>query len=276
MQMNVILLRPNTAPLANLDRHGAADDIARGQVLRIRRVALHESLTARIGQKPTLAAHAFGDQASGAIDAGGMKLHELHVLQWQARTQHHAAAIAGARVRRGAREVGPSVAAGREDRRVRAEAVEFAFGHVERHDAAARAIFHDEIDREVLDEEDRTMPDRLLIQGVQHRMARAVGRGTGALRHPLAEVGGHATEGTLIDASILGARKRHAIVLELDDRARSLLAHELDGILIAEPVGALDRVVEMKAPVVLPHVAERRADPALCRDGVAARRKYFA
>ena len=57
--------------------------------------------------------------------------------------------------------------------------------------------------------------------------------------------------------------------------AGRFLAHELDRVLVAQPVGALDRVVEMKAPVVLAHVAERRADAALRRDGVAARREHL-
>ena len=62
-------------------------------------------------------------------------------------------------------------------------------------------------------------------------------------------------------------------MLKLDDRCRRLLAHELDGILIAEPVRAFDGVVHVPAPVILAHVAERRADAALGCDRVAARRK---
>ncbi len=79
--------------------------------------------------------------------------------------------------------------------------------------------------------------------------------------------------GPLIDAAVLGARERHAVVLELDDRGRRLLAHELDGILVAEPVRALDGVVHVPAPIILAHVAERRGDAALRRHGVAARRE---
>ena len=80
VQVNMIFLRPYATTLANFDGHRTTDNVARRQVLGVRRVALHEALAVRIGQVATLAAHAFGDQAAGAINAGRMKLHELHVL----------------------------------------------------------------------------------------------------------------------------------------------------------------------------------------------------
>ena len=132
---------------------GAADHIARGQVLGIGRIALHEALAQGVGQVAALAARPFGDQAAGAVDAGRMELHELHVLQRQAGAQHHAAAIAGAGVGRGAGEIGAAVAAGGEDGHLRAEAMQLAVGQIERDHAAALAVLHDQIDREVLDEE---------------------------------------------------------------------------------------------------------------------------
>ena len=143
----------DAAALADLHRHRAADDIARGQVLRVGRVAFHEAFAARIGEVAALAARAFGDQAARAVDAGGMELHELHVLQRQTGAQHHAATVAGAGVRRRAGEPGAAVAAGREHRRLRAEAVQRAVGEVQRDHAAALAVFHDQVDREILDEE---------------------------------------------------------------------------------------------------------------------------
>ena len=150
-----------------------------------------------------------------------------------------------------------------------------AVGHVDRDDAAALAVLHDQVDGEVLDEELRFVAQRLLIQRVQHRVTGAIRGRAGALRRALAVVRGHAAERTLIDAAILGARERHAVVLELDHRAGRFLAHELDRVLIAEPVRALDGVVHVPAPVVLAHVAERRADAALRGDRVAARREHL-
>ena len=129
--------------------------------------------------------------------------------------------------------------------------------------------------REVLDEELGLVLERLLVERVQHRVAGAVRGGAGALRDALAVMRGHAAERTLVDPAVLGARERHAVVLELDDRGRRFLAHVLDRVLVAEPVGALDGVVEVPAPVVLAHVAERGADAALRRDGVAAGREHL-
>src|SRR5690606_15255830 len=81
--------------------------------------------------------------------------------------------------------------------------------------------------------------------------------------------------GTLIDSAILGARERQTVMLELDHRIRCVLAHELDRVLIAEPVRPLHGVVHVPAPIVLAHVAERRADAALCSDRMTARREHL-
>ena len=275
MQVDVVLVLADAAAFADLDGHRTRHHVARGQVLGVGRVTLHESFAVGVGEVTALAARAFGDQAARAVDAGGMELHELHVLHRQSGAQRHAAAVAGAGVRRGAGEIRAAVAAGGEDHGMRAVAMQPARGHVQRHHAAAGAVLHDEIEREVFDEELGVVLDRLLVQRVQHRVAGAVGRGAGAVRRALAVMRGHAAEWPLVDAAVVGARERHAVVLELDDRGRRFLAHELDGVLVAEPVRALDGVVEMEAPVVLAHVAERGGDAALRGHGMAARREHL-
>ena len=276
MQVHVILVLADTAAFANLDRDRAADHVARREILRVRRVALHEAFALGVREVTALAARAFRDQAAGAVDARRVELHELEVLERQPGAQHHRVAVARADVRRRAGEIGAAVAARRENHHLRAVAMQPPRRHVERDDAAARAVLHDEIDREVLDEEFGGMLQRLLIQRVQHRVTRAVRGRAGALRDALAELGRHAAERPLIDAAVLGARERHAVVLELDDGSRRFLAHVLDRVLVAEPVRPLDGVVHVPTPVVGPHVAERGADAALRCDGVATRRKYFA
>ena len=203
-----------------------------------------------------------------------MELDELHVLQGQAGPQHHRVAVPGAGVRRGAREVRAAVATGREHRHVGAEPVQGAVVQVPReHSAAAAVVVHEQVDRDVLDEKLGIVPQALLVEGVQDGVAGPIGRGAGSLRRALAEVGGHAAERTLVDPSILGAREGHAEVLELDDGGDRLTAHVLDRVLVSEPVGALDRVVHVPAPVVFTHVAERGADAALSRHRVASGRK---
>src|SRR3546814_3971375 len=66
-----------------------------------------------------------------------------------------------------------------------AEAVDAAVFEAHGDDAAAdlavRAIFHDQVEREIFDEEVGVIFQRLLIERVKHRVAGAVGRRGGAL-----------------------------------------------------------------------------------------------
>ena len=121
----------------------------------------------------------------------------------------------------------------------------------------------------------RARLDVLLVERVQHRVAGAVGRGAGALHGLFAVVGGVAAERALVDGAVGIAVERHAEVLELVDHLGRFAAHELDRVLVAEPVGALDGVVEVVVPVVLAHVAERGADAALRGHGVRAGREHL-
>ena len=264
---------PTPRPSRNLDGHGPTDHVARSEILRGRSVALHEALADGIGEIAALAPRALGDQAARAVDPGGMKLHELHVLQRQPGAQHHPAAITGAGVRGGARKIGSPVPARSEDHDVGTKAMQRAFREIQRHDAAARPVFHDQIDGEELDEELCLVPDRLLIKSVQHCVAGSIGGRAGALRNALAVMRRHAAERTLIDVTVLGARKGDAVMFQLDYCTRRFLAHEFDRVLIAEPVRPLDGVVHVPAPVVLTHVSQCGADAALCSHRVAARRK---
>merc|ERR1719321_2137973 len=76
-----------------------------------------------------------------------------------------------------------SVPAGRDDRLVGAEAVERAVLHAERDAANALTLLvHDEVHREILDEEQAVVLQRHAVQGVQDRVARAVGRRRAAVR----------------------------------------------------------------------------------------------
>ena len=176
---------------------------------------------------------------------------------------------------RGGGEIGAAIAASGQHHLVAAEAVQGAVGQVPGHDAAALAVFHDQVEGEVFDEELGLVLQRLLVERVQDGVAGAVGGGAGALRGFLAEVLGHAAKGALVDLAFLGAAERHAEMLELDDRRNRLAAHVFDGVLVAQPVRPLDGVVHVPAPVVLAHIAQRRRNAALGGHGVAARREHL-
>ena len=270
MQMDMIPLRADAAPVADLHRHSAADHIAGGQVLGRGRVTLHEALAVGVRQIAAFAARAFGDQAARAVDAGGVELRELHVLQGQAGAQRHRVAVAGAGVRRGAGEIRAPVTAGGQRHDVAVEGVQSAVVQVPCKDAAADALVHDQVQGEVFNEELGVVFQRLLIQGVQDRVPGAVGGGAGALGGAGAVVRGHAAEGALVDLALRGARERHAVMLQFDHGRGGLAAHVFNRVLVAQPVRALDRVIHVPSPVVLPHVAQCRAHAALRGHGVAA------
>src|SRR5262249_40284605 len=119
------------------------------------------------------------------------------------------------------------------------------------------------------DVELRRMAQRLSVHRVQHGVTSTVGCGAGALRSAFAVMRGHAAEGTLIDLAIfLAARERQTPMLEFINSGWRIAAEIFDGILVAEPVGALDRVVHMPAPIILTHVAECGGDTALRGHGV--------
>ena len=193
----------------------------------------------------------------------------------QAGAQHHGVAVARAGMGRGGGEIGASVAAGGENGHLGAEAVDLAGGDVERDDAAAAPLLHDQVEGEILDEEVGLVADRLAIHGVQHGMAGAVRGRAGALGDALAVIGGHAAERALVDLAFLGARERHAPMLELVDGGRRVAHEVFDGILVAEPVRPFDGVVHVPAPIVRTHVAERGRDAALRRHRVRARREHL-
>ena len=95
-------------------------------------------------------------------------------------------------------------------------------------------------------------------------MAGSVGDGAAAVGlTSLSVVDGLSTEGSLVDLALAGTRERHSVGLELTHGDGSLSSHVLDSVLVTEPVGSLDSVVEMVSPVVLVHVAESSVDSTL-------------
>ncbi len=141
--------------------------------------------------------------------------------------------------------------------------------HLERDDPEhLPRLVADQVERHPLDEELRVGAHVALIQGVQHRVAGAVGRGAGTANRLLAEVRHVTAERALIDLAFIGAVERHAEMLELDDDLGRLATHVLDGVLVTEPVGALDGVVHVPVPMVFLGIPERGGNTALGGHGV--------
>ncbi len=108
----------------------------------------------------------------------------------------------------------------------------------------------------------------LLVQGVQHGVAGAVSRCAGALYGFFTIVGSVAAKRALVNRAVRVAVKRHAHVLQLVHHFGCFAAHEFDRVLVAQPVRPLDGVVKVVVPVVVVHIAQRRADAALCGNRV--------
>ena len=105
---------------------------------------------------------------------------------------------------------------------------------------------------------------QLLVEHVDQDVARDVGRVHRSRR-------ARGAERPLRELSLVVPREDAAPVLELVDVAGRLAREDLDRVLVAEVVGALDGVEGVLLRAVLRGVPERRVDPALGRAGVAPR-----
>ena len=205
-----------------------------------------------------------------------MKLQKLQILARQPGPHGQGDAVARTDVGVAGGAEGSCVAAGGEKHGLGLDEVEAAVYHVPGQDPAGLSLVHDEFQHQKLVEKPYLMPQAFLEQGVQHGVAGAVGRRAGAAHRGLAEVLGVAAEGPLVDAAVVQARKGKPHMLQLDDHLGGHAAHELDGVLVAQPVGALDRVPHVEMPVVRLHVAQGCADAALGAYRVASGGKHLA
>ena len=130
----------DAATRLDLGRLGARDDVARGELERVRGVALHEALAVLVDQVATLAAAALGDQDPARVHRRRVELHELDVLQRQALAQRHRHAVARAGVRVRRRAVEPSDASRGEDHRLAGDELDAAVHQIPGDDAGAAPV----------------------------------------------------------------------------------------------------------------------------------------
>ena len=156
-------------------------------------------------------------------------------------------------------------AAGGEHDGLGADRLQAAVQEIPGDHALAAVVVDDELPGEELLIDLEVALHDLLVEDVDEHVAGDVRR-IGGPRRP------RGAEGPLRDAPVVGAREDRAPVLELVDVAGRLVAEDLDRVLVAQVVGALDGVVGVLLGTVLGRVPERRVDPALGRAGVAADR----
>ena len=200
-----------------------------------------------------------------------MELPHFHVLHGEARAERHARTVAGVHEGVGRGGVDPPCPARGKHHGLGTDVDRFPGFDADGHDAGDGSVLvlH-QVHGEPLGKEGRVGLQILLVKGVQQGVARAVRGGAGPGCLPaLAVVLGLAAEGALIDAARLRAREWQAHVLELEHGLGSHGTHVLNGVLVPDVIGALDRVIHMPAPIIIGVIAGNGAgDATLGRHGV--------
>ena len=271
VQQHVVLVGTAAATFLDFGGHGAGHHVTGSQVLGVGRVALHEAFLAVVPQDAAFAAHAFGNQHAGTGHAGGVELPEFHVFQGDAGAGSHTQAVTGVDEGIGGRMEDATGTAGGEDGGTGVEDHHLAGFHFHGGNADHMAFaVTDQVQGHPFHEELGVGLDVALVHGVQHGVTGTVSSSTGTAHGLLAEVGHVAAEGTLIDLAVVGTVEGHAVVFELDHHFHGLLAHELDGVLVAEPVGTLDGIVHVPAPMIFLGVAKGGGHATLGSHGMGA------
>ena len=165
----------DAATVAHFQVHGAADNVARGQVFHCGGVGFHEALALVVEQHTAFAAHAFGDQDAHFVDAGGVELEEFHVLERNAAPIDDRGAIAGVGICVGSDLPHAAMPAGGEDNGFGMEGVQFAGGQFHCYHASQFCRLRNKQIKhlELVVELDLVLKT-LLVQGLQDHVTGAV------------------------------------------------------------------------------------------------------
>ena len=271
LEEDVVLLGAAAAAGEDLHGDGAGDDIAGGKIKGLGGVARHEALTLGVDEVASLTAGTLGNKDTGAVDASGVELDELHIRRGEASTVNHSGTVTSAGLGGGGGEPAAAKTAGGENSVLRAEAVDGTVVDAHRHDAAAHAIVDHKVKSKVLIEEVDAILEGLAVERVEHSVAGTIRSGAGTTGNLLTIVNGLTAKGTLVDEAVLGAEEGEAHILHLGHDAGRLLAEVLNSVLIAEPIATLNGVVHVPAPIVLLAVSEGGIDTTLGSDSVRTR-----
>ena len=253
------------AALLDLSLDGACDEVARAELHLLGCVALHEALALVVDEVAALAAAGLGQERAAARKSRGVELDHLGVLDGHARPHRRGDAVAGHV--RGVGRAGPvdaPKAAGAQDDALGLEGDDLAGAQVDGDEAGDAVFIGCDVEQVELVVEDDVVLQAVLVERVEDDVAGLV------LRVAAARVA-CAAKGTLCDAALVVAGVGDAHALELEDQLRHAAAEELDGVLVCQVVGALDRVEDVALNGVgLIAEAERGVHAALSGAGVAA------
>mmetsp|Transcript_22976 Transcript_22976/g.35408 ORF Transcript_22976/g.35408 Transcript_22976/m.35408 type:complete len:259 (+) Transcript_22976:781-1557(+) len=207
MQVDMILVWSHTPPFTNLHGHGSRHHITTGQILGTGSIPLHEPLTFTVAQNTALTTTSLGNQTSGPVDTGGMKLHKLRILIGQTGPHGHGIPVSCTSMCACAAEVGSTVPSRGQYSVFGMDPMEGPILHIQRRDTRTDAlIVHHQIHGKVFDEVRSIKRQRSAIQSMQHGMTGTVGRtGTPIRLTAFPKVQTLPTKGSLINLAILCA-----------------------------------------------------------------------
>ena len=264
LEVDVRAVRPGESPsLEDLGRDRPRDHVPGRELEDLRGVLRHEPLPRGVLQDPALAAGALGDEDAAFEERGRVELDELHVLQERPRVVGRGGPVPGAAVGVRRPAVDPTGSAGGDDDGLRRHLLELTGLLVESDDPLDPTFAHDDPGQLPLLVEREPLATELLPQSLQQREPGPVG-GVDRAREP------RAPERPLGERTVVGPAEDGAEMLHLDDRRAGLFAEELDRVLVAEVVGPLDRVEDVRVDRVV-H-ADRRVDAALRRPRMRPKR----
>lgn len=126
------------------------------------------------------------------------------------------------------------------------------------------AILHEQIHCKVFDKIVAIVTERLAIKRVQKRMSSSVSYAAASMSlSSLAVVVTLSAKSTLINFTVGCARKRHAIVFQLNNGFGCFSGHVMNCVLISKPIGPLDGVIHVPLPIVVLHIPESGIDSSL-------------
>ena len=271
IQVNIIFA-VYAAPLFDLLNDTARDDIAWGQVFKRGHIAFHEVFVFAVEQLATLTTGRLAEQNAHFIDAGGVELVHLHVLQRNATAigDSHTITSTGKGVAGDA--PGPAIAASGEEHGLGMERVNLAGANLHRHNAASLSLVDQQVKHEKFVEEAHLVFDGTLIHRLQNHVAGAVGGIAGTAHGGFTEIARMSTKATLVNAPVLGAIEREAAMFQFVDGVDGLAGQNFRRRLIDEIVAALDGIVHVPFPMVFFLIAQGGRHATLCRARVRARR----
>src|SRR5450830_481995 len=234
------------AAFFNFRVDGARDQVAWSKVLHRWCVALHESLTCVVAENSSFTARRLRDQYAELPQSRRMELEEFHVLHRNAVFIGDVAAVAGSdQCVRGNAECS-TVTAGCEHYRLCMKRMDLSGADLHRDHSATDSFVDDEIGNKEFVVEIDSLLDAVFEERVEHnvpgpvcRVAGAANRNTFRIRVCRIFRPGMSTKHSLGNFSVRSTGEGKSHVLEFDDGANGIAAHNLDRILVAEVIASL-------------------------------------